>query len=159
MSGVGRGWIRPFLHSQQLNAIGLDLSYEMMQVGRDDHGIQRPFAQADMRRLPFANHVDGIWACASLLHLERHEMLPTLREFHRVLRPNGVVYLSVKLGSGEKWTETSYDRPLPRFFTFWRPETLDPLLATAAFHIIDGWEEQGRCDTWLVRYLRKEAGA
>jgi ubiquinone/menaquinone biosynthesis C-methylase UbiE len=30
---------------------------------------------------------------------------------------------------------------------------------TAAFHIIDGWQEEGRRDTWLVHIMRKkEAG-
>lgn len=157
--GCGPGMDTAVLQTHHLTAIGLDFSHEMMRVGRDEHDIQVPFAQADMRHLPFAGQIDGIWACASLLHLERDDMLPALREFHRVLNPGGVVYLSVKLGSGEQWTEMSYNRPLPRFFAFWQPDTLDPLLETAAFHIIDGWQDEGRRDTWLVRFMRKkEAG-
>ncbi|MAU00888.1 MAG: hypothetical protein CL608_27400 [Anaerolineaceae bacterium] len=158
--GCGPGMDTAVLQTHHLSAIGLDFSHEMMRVGRDAHGVQVPFAQADMRRLPFVGQqINGIWACASLLHLERKDVLPTLQEFHRVLHPGGVVYLSLKLGHGEKWTAESYNRPLPRFFTFWQPETLDPLLETAAFHIIDGWQEQGRRDTWLVRLVRKkEAG-
>lgn len=155
--GCGPGMDTAVLQTHHLTAIGLDFSYEMMRVGRDEYNVQVPFAQADMRHLPFVGQIDGIWACASLLHLERQEVLPTLREFHRVLKPGGVVYLSVKLGSGEKWVPTAYGQPLPRFFTFWRPETLDPLLEAAAFHIIDGWQEPGQRDTWLVRYLRKNA--
>ena len=155
--GCGPGWDTAVLQSHHLTAIGLDLNHEMMRVGRTEHNIQQPFAQVDMRRLPFVGQIDGIWACASLLHLERNDMLPTLREFHRVLKPDGIAYLSVKLGHGEKWTSTSYNRPLSRFFTFWQPETLDPLLETAAFQIVDGWIEQGQRDTWLVRYARKQA--
>jgi len=155
--GCGPGWDTAVLQAHHFIAIGLDFTHEMMRVGREEHGLQVPFVQADMRRLPFAGQFDGIWACASLLHLSRGDVLPTLREFHRLLKSGGVVYLSVKLGSGEKWIPTSYNRPLPRFFTYWQPETLDPLLETAAFHIIDGWEEQGKRDRWLVRYVRKEA--
>jgi SAM-dependent methyltransferase len=99
---------------------------------------------------------DGLWVCASLLHLAREEVLPTLQEFHRVLRPGGVLYLSVKLGDGAAWVPTPYDQTHQRFFTYWQPELLDSLLETAAFHIIDGWQESGRRDTWLVRYARKE---
>ncbi len=153
--GCGPGADTAVLQSYHLNAIGLDFSHEMMRVGRDQYNIRVPFAQTDMRCLPFTGQIDGIWACASLLHLDREDVQPTLREFYRVLRPGGVVYLSVKLGSGGKWVPTAYGQPLPRFFTFWQPETLDPLLETAAFHIIDGWEEQGQQDTWLVRYGRK----
>jgi ubiquinone/menaquinone biosynthesis C-methylase UbiE len=153
--GCGPGGDTAVLQSHQLNAIGLDFSHEMMRVGRDDYGSRAPFVQADMRRLPFAGQINGLWVCASLLHLERADVLPTLQEFHRVLKPGGILYLSVKLGSGEKWVPTAYGQPLPRFFIYWQPETLDPLLETAAFDLIDGWQEQGERDVWLVRYVRK----
>ena len=155
--GCGPGLDSAVLQSHQLNVIGLDYSHEMMRVGRDEHNCRVPLVQADMRRLPVGQPLDGIWASASLLHLQRDDMLPTLQEFWRVLKPNGVLYISVKQGEGEDWVRTEkYGHDLPRFFTFWQPETLDPLLQTAAFHIIDGFEEQGARDRWVVRYARKE---
>ena len=33
---------------------------------------------------------------------------------------------------------------------------IDPLLETAAFQIIDGWEEPAKHDVWLVRYACKQ---
>lgn len=154
--GCGPGMDPAVLRHHHLQAIGLDYSHEMMLAGRDGLGYQLPFAQADMRRLPVADNVDGLWVCASLLHLGREEVLPTLHEFHRVLRPGGVLYLSVKLGDGAAWVTNPYDQTHQRFFTYWQPELLDSLLETAAFHILDGWQEAGRRDTWLVRYARKE---
>lgn len=158
--GCGPGLDTAVLQSHYLNAIGLDYSHEMMRVGRDEHNCLAPFVQADMRCLPVGQQIDGIWASASLLHLQRDEVLPTFHEFWRVLKPDGVLYLSVKQGVGEEWVRTEkYGHDLPRFFTFWQPETLDPLLETAAFQIIDGWIEQGSRDRWLVRYARKEEPA
>ena len=155
--GCGPGLDSVVLQSHHLNVIGLDYSHEMMRVGRDEHNCRAPLVQADMRRLPVGQPFDGIWASASLLHLQRDDMLPTLQEFWRVLKPNGVLYLSVKQGAGEDWVRTEkYGHDLPRFFTFWQPETLDPLLQMAAFQIIDGFEEQGARDRWVVRYARKE---
>jgi len=154
--GCGPGMDTAVLHQHHLQAIGLDYSHEMMLAGRDGLGNQVPFAQADMRQLPVGSRIDGLWVCASLLHLAREEVLPTLHEFHRVLRPGGILYLSVKLGDGAAWVPNPYDQTHQRFFTYWQPELLDFLLATAAFHIIDGWQEPGRRDTWLVRYARKE---
>ena len=153
--GCGPGMDTAVFLQHHLAPVGLDFSHEMMRTGRESYGIQLPFVQTDMRRLPLGCMADGIWACASLLHLDRVELLPTLREFHRVLHPGGILYLSVKLGSGEGWAPTAYGQPLPRFFTYWRPETLDPVLETAAFDSIDGWQEQGEKDAWLVRYARK----
>ncbi|MCA9942163.1 MAG: class I SAM-dependent methyltransferase [Anaerolineales bacterium] len=154
--GCGPGLDTAVLQSYHLNVIGLDYSHEMMRVGRDEHNCPAPFVQADMRHLPVGQQIDGIWASASLLHLQREDLLPTLLGFWRVLKPNGVLYLSVKLGVGEEWVLTEkYDHHLPRFFTFWQPETLDPLLETAAFDIIDGWQDQGTRDVWLVRFGQK----
>jgi ubiquinone/menaquinone biosynthesis C-methylase UbiE len=158
--GCGPGLDTAVLQTHHLNVIGLDYSHEMMRVGRDEHSCLAPFVQADMRRLPVGQQIEGIWASASLLHLQRDDMLPTLHEFWRVLKPDGLLYFSVKQGVGEEWVRTEkYGHDLLRFFTFWQAETLDPLLQTAAFHIIDGWQEEGRRDTWLVRFMRKkEAG-
>ncbi|GJM40812.1 MAG: tellurite resistance [Ardenticatenaceae bacterium] len=160
--GCGPGMDTAVLKSHQLNAIGLDYSHEMMRVGRDEYGYDAPLVQADMRWLPVGQQLDGIWACASLLHLQRDEVLPTMQQFCRILKPNGVLYLSVKEGEGDKWVPTTkYGHNSARFFTFWQPETLDTLLEAAAFEIIESWIEEGKTDRWLVRYARKrelEAG-
>jgi len=44
---------------------------------------------------------DGIWACASLLHLKKQELLPVMRELGKALRPGGVMYASFKYGEFE----------------------------------------------------------
>lgn len=44
---------------------------------------------------------DGIWACASLLHVSREQTPATLRKLAGFLKPGGVFYLSFKVGSGE----------------------------------------------------------
>jgi ubiquinone/menaquinone biosynthesis C-methylase UbiE len=154
--GCGPGWDTAVLQTLSLTTIGLDYSHAMMQAGKAEHGLPLHFVQADMRHLPVRGSADGIWACASLLHLARGEVLPTLHEFYRVLKPGGILYLSVKVGNQEQWVEAPYGQPLPRFYTFWQPETLDPLLETAAFQIIDGWQDEGERDRWLVRYARKK---
>jgi superfamily II DNA or RNA helicase/HKD family nuclease/SOS-response transcriptional repressor LexA len=45
---------------------------------------------------------DGIWCCASLLHVPAAEMASILRGLWRALRPRGCLYLSFKLGAGER---------------------------------------------------------
>ncbi len=45
---------------------------------------------------------DGIWCCASLLHVPLSEMPATLDRLWRALRPGGVLYLSFKHGQGER---------------------------------------------------------
>jgi SAM-dependent methyltransferase len=45
---------------------------------------------------------DGIWACASLLHLREQEVPSALGRLWSSLKPEGVFYLSFKLGEGER---------------------------------------------------------
>jgi HKD family nuclease len=45
---------------------------------------------------------DGIWACASLLHVSTKELPDVIGRLWRALRPGGCFYLSFKLGTGER---------------------------------------------------------
>jgi len=45
---------------------------------------------------------DGIWACASLLHLPESALPDTFERLWAALKPVGVFYLSFKLGNGER---------------------------------------------------------
>lgn len=48
------------------------------------------------------NKFDGIWTCASLLHLPRTELESSMRLLSNALKPNGVWYLSFKYGTTER---------------------------------------------------------
>lgn len=45
---------------------------------------------------------DGIWACASLLHLPADQIPGTIERLWRALRPSGSLYMSFKIGDGER---------------------------------------------------------
>lgn len=48
-----------------------------------------------------SNHLfDGIWACASLLHIGYEEQLEVLKKYHGFLKACGVFYMSFKYGHG-----------------------------------------------------------
>ena len=60
-----------------------------------------PLIQADMRHLPFRKgSFDGLWVCASLLHIPKEQAGEVLRELSRVVYP-GHISLAVKRGEGE----------------------------------------------------------
>lgn len=47
------------------------------------------------------NVYDGIWACSSILHLKKTELLPVIRKMNTALKENGVIYTSFKYGEFE----------------------------------------------------------
>jgi SAM-dependent methyltransferase len=53
--------------------------------------------------MPFVEEFDGIWACASVLHVSRAETPRVWANFIRALKTEGVWYLSFKLGTNEEF--------------------------------------------------------
>ena len=45
---------------------------------------------------------DGIWACASLLHVQRNGLCLVLEKLLTALKKNGVIYTSFKYGEGDR---------------------------------------------------------
>lgn len=61
--------------------------------------------EVTVRRLEDVNETaqyDGIWCCASLLHLRATELPPALARLWQALRPGGRMYVSFKHGTGER---------------------------------------------------------
>jgi len=54
-----------------------------------------------LQDIQYLDQFDGIWACASLLHVATRELPDTFRRLARALKPNGVIYCSFKYGRGE----------------------------------------------------------
>lgn len=66
---------------------------------------------------------DGIWACASLLHVPEAELLEVLNRLVRALKPGGAMYISFKLGMGERVATDG------RFFTDMECTRLEKLIS------------------------------
>jgi ubiquinone/menaquinone biosynthesis C-methylase UbiE len=110
------------------------------------HRVGGTLVQSDMRTLPLADAcLDGVWMCAALLHLPRAEVPGVLGEVGRVLRPGGVVYISVKEGEGEGWQEAGWRR----YFTYYQPDELTQLVEAAGFTVEDMWTKAGEKAVWI----------
>ena len=44
---------------------------------------------------------DGIWACSSILHVERENLPDILRKMIKALKEDGVIYTCFKIGNQE----------------------------------------------------------
>ncbi|MDD2981054.1 MAG: class I SAM-dependent methyltransferase [Hespellia sp.] len=76
---------------------------------------------------------DGIWACASILHLPKLELVEVLKKIVRALKQDGIVYASFKYGEFEGEKDG-------RYFTCFTEKTFAQLLENIPeLHIKEQW--------------------
>ncbi len=110
----------------------LDLSAGLLAEARA-RGVDVCMVQGDLRALPFRDRsFDGVWACASLVHLERAQIPGALRELHRVTCEGGTLFISMRVGSGEGWEMWN---GLRRFYTYVQPTEAVELLEDAGWSV------------------------
>ncbi len=77
-----------------------DASAKLVALAQMHTGL--PITQRSFTDIAEIGTYDGIWACASLLHLREDQVPETLQHLWRALKPSGAFYLSFKYGEGER---------------------------------------------------------
>ncbi len=128
--GCGVGHDSRKLKLSNLDVQGLDISEAMLaEAKRQVEGV--PFLQGDFRALPFADEsFDGVWANGSLFYVTPDDLLKTLAEVHRILKPAGVIFASYLQGEGASYNDSLYRHK----YTY---EQLETLYQQAGFKTID----------------------
>ena len=80
--------------------IAVDGSAEMCRVASEYLGI--PVQQKLFSQIEYREEFDGIWACASLLHVPNVQIRDVMEKVSRALKEQGVLYASFKYGDDEK---------------------------------------------------------
>jgi 8-oxo-dGTP pyrophosphatase MutT (NUDIX family) len=147
--GCGPGHDTAWLVEMGFDAAGVDLSFGMLKEGQR-RGVTAPLIQADMRRLPFrSGSLDGLWVCASLLHVPKDQVDGVLRELARIVHP-GHIAVAVKRGEGEAWVDDDQGRR--RFFAYYGLDEIQLRLERNGFEVLGCWEVtdlQGREHPWF----------
>lgn len=78
------------------DAAGLDAAKELLKLAEERLEIKT--IAADISEYKAASPYDGIWCCASLIHLSDEEKARFFRNLERNLKPGGVLFVSVKEG-------------------------------------------------------------
>ncbi len=131
--GCGPGQIAAHLHGQGADALGVDLSPKMVDQARQLYPKIR-FEQADMRALPFADDtLAGITAFYSVIHIPRADVTGVLREFRRVLKPDGWLLLAFHIGDIVQHVDAFFEQPVSLDFTYFQTSEMRGYLDAAGF--------------------------
>lgn len=117
--GCGSGRDTKYFLSHGYTVDAIDGSEEMCKIAAEYTGI--PVKQMRFQQLDDQEKYDGIWACASILHLPLQDLETVLHKMSRALKPSGIIYTSFKYGTFEGERDG-------RYFTDMTEETFAVLL-------------------------------
>lgn len=151
--GSGRD-TRSFLdHGFQVEAT--DGSEELCRIASAHTGIS--VRQMLFQDLHEQNRYDGIWACASILHLNKTDLQQVLQQMADALKDQGIAYISFKYGDFEGIRNE-------RYFTYLTEDSLQamldqiPSLSLTKEWITGDVRQDRHSEQWLNAIITKRAG-
>lgn len=97
--GCGLGSQTVELAARGYHLVGLDISPTMVSRAADeaeDRGLHIDFVRGDMREMPFEEPFDAVLCWGTTFgYFDESDNERAIRQFHRVLKPNGVLLLDV----------------------------------------------------------------
>ena len=127
-AGCGSGRDSKAFIKQGYSVVAFDASKEMCQKASELIGQE--VWQMKFEEMSFDDEFDGVWACASLLHVNENDLPKVLKKIHQALKEQGILYVSFKYGEGER------DRG-ERYFTDFTEESIKPILLMSGFTILN----------------------
>ena len=116
--GCGSGRDTLLLEEYGFYVTPMDGSEEMCRIASEYTGIE--VQQMLFQELDVHDKYDGIWACASILHLPKNDLKIVLQKMATALKKNGFIYTSFKYGEfeGERNGRYFTDFTIDTFQTF-----------------------------------------
>lgn len=150
--GCGSGRDTKYFISKGYDVDAIDGSEELCKIASEYAGIQ--VKQMLFQELNVSEEYDGVWACASILHVEKAKLPDVMKKMASATKKGGVVYSSFKFGDFEGVRNG-------RFFTYLTEESFGELLRKVPELVIEKlWisadvrAERGE-ERWLNIMLRK----
>ena len=127
-AGCGSGRDSKAFFKHGYSVVAFDASREMCKFASEYLGFE--VWQMRFDEICFDEEFDGVWACASLLHVDADKIADAMNNIKNELKDNGVIYASFKYGDG---TTSKGDRS----FTNMNKEGIAQLMAGCGFEILE----------------------
>lgn len=146
--GCGSGRDTLAFRAAGFDVVPVDGSEGMCRVA--ERNIGTPVRRLLFRDLDYSGEFDGVWACASLLHLGDDELVSVMGLIRRALRDGGVLYASFKLGDFAGFRDGRYYRDMT-------PDSVRGLAGRTGFQVERVWlNRDGRGTEWVNSIMLRE---
>ena len=99
-AGCGSARDAMYFKQQGFTVSAFDASENIAKLA--SNYLQQTVEVKAFQQLNCTNMYDGIWCCASLLHVPKVELPQVFLKLQNALKPNGVLYVSFKYGTQER---------------------------------------------------------
>lgn len=154
-AGCGAGRDCEMLYEEGYNITGIDFSKNMITESKK-RVTDVKFKVMDFLNTDFKDKsINAIWCNASIIHLPKNKINNALKEFHRILGSESLLFLNVIKGEGEKETEIKkfYNGKLP--VSFYQKDEITEILEENGFRIIRSYEESDDNFEWIDLLCKK----
>ena len=152
-AGCGIGRDSKYLSEDGFDVIAIDISESMLEEAKKR---EVKALKMDMNSLKFdKDSFDGIWCMASFSDIPKSDSKKVLKQFYKVLKPKGVLYLAVKEGEGEKLIKKEKYNNNLRFYSYYTQKELTTLLTEHNFEICSEITAKDNENTWVEIFARK----
>jgi len=98
--GCGSGRDSKYFLNRGYHVTAVDGSEQLCQLASEVIGQE--VLHLRFRDLNFHEEFDAVWACASLLHVEKGQMTAVLQRIFKSIKPGGILYASYKYGDTQR---------------------------------------------------------
>ena len=120
-----------------LDVSGIDLSEGLLRLATGNVP-QSSFMLMDMRSPALKDgSFEGLWVCSSFIHIPRRDARTTMKEFARVLKPDGLLFINVMEGEREGIVKSRLYLDKERFFTDYSVNEFSKMIEDEGFEIIE----------------------
>jgi ubiquinone/menaquinone biosynthesis C-methylase UbiE len=138
-AGCGPGGETQFLMKKCFTVTSIDVAPKMLEKAKQivPHGN---FMEMNIADLDFKDKIfDGIWSARTLIHIPSEMIKKILNNFYRVLKPRGIICITVLTGDTEEIEPEYYDptNSTTTFFHYFKAGALEKKIEEAGFKVID----------------------
>ena len=137
--------------------VGIDISGNMVTTARANVP-GATFHQMNMAAIDFPpESFDGVICCYAIIHTPREKHANIFRSFHKVLKPQGVMLVSV---ASWAWEEVADYLGVDMYWSHYDPSVTKSLITEAGFDIEFGRDVQSGGEThhWVLAFKRRSLG-
>ena len=153
--GCGSGRDVHYFLDENLKVVGVDASEKLIMEAKKkvESG---DFRVMNMLDLSFDEGFDGVWALDVVSYLSKDKILDVLKQFSKVLKESGILFISVRKGEGEKLVRHEKLGKEEVLISFFGQNELEGLLKKSGFEILNSNVEEGEHFTWINMFAKKK---